>query len=400
MDMSHNDHDDRSFTYVSPPRPGSAPGGTWSVLYKGVARTFSLPPLSNSSFVVIFPTVTVDGNGFLTQVDWEYRDRFGVRLPTIPTFIAGVRVHAHVANGGDDEPESPSLPPATTTYTFPGVRPVWAEVKMLAFDYSDLAGNEFQLHYGKPFSVMAETRLENTYGEGRPPQGSQERLLHIFVDVPFNSVDRTPCFVQEQQGPSRFVSVVNNGAEGPFASPTCVDWTGTTQFDEDFTLTDIFSRREPLSGPALNQGTEFLISVRPVDTLIPTQNVTATLRNPEARVPDDFILIPNPSTPNLVPTGTELADARLGQNQTISWTLPTFSVKEVRLSPIVMLTPFGGGAFCSVPQQFLSPTTTQATFKFPTTCFTQPVMSAQVCVFFLGDNGESSTGCWFFQDPN
>ena len=131
-----------------------------------------------------------------------------------------------------------------------------------------------------------------------------------------------------------------------------------------------------------------------------TQNVIAALRNPEARVPDDFIFIPNPDTPNLVPSGIELVDARLGQNQTISWTLPTFPIKEVRLSPIVMLTPFGGGPFCSAPQQLLTPTTTQATFKFPTTCFTQPVMSAQVCVFITGNGGESSTGCWFFQDPN
>ena len=51
--------------------PGIAPGGIWSVLYKGLARTFTVPTFdANRSFVLIVPTVSLDRNNNLTQVNW------------------------------------------------------------------------------------------------------------------------------------------------------------------------------------------------------------------------------------------------------------------------------------------------------------------------------------------
>ena len=92
-----------------------------------------------------------------------------------------------------------------------------------------------------------------------------------------------------------------------------------------------------------------------------------------------------------------LADARLGQNMTVSWSLPTFADPRA-----VLLTERAtpGSRFCNGVQQNLTPGTTSTTFKFPTQCFSQTPVVAQFCIFIKGENGESSTGCWFFQDPN
>ena len=81
---------------------------------------------------------------------------------------------------------------------------------------------------------------------------------------------------------------------------------------------------------------------------------------------------------------------------TVSWSLPSFAIKEQFFSPIVNLP---GGGFCKGTQQNMTPGTTSTTFKFPTTCFNQTPAKAQFCIFFKGENGESSTGCWFFDDP-
>ena len=192
-----------------------------------------------------------------------------------------------------------------------------------------------------------------------------------------------------------FVTVVNDGALGPFPSPVCIPRTGTTQFGEDPTLIDIFSIRQDLSGPTLPVGTAFQFNVTPLAPRSP-QTVVTTLRNPEANTATDYIFIPNSNTPSLRPSGTDLTDARLGQNMTVSWSLPSFAIREQFFSPIVNL---ADNTFCQGNQQNLTPGTTSTTFKFPTTCFSQAPVQAQFCIFFKGDNGESSTGCWFFGDP-
>ena len=60
-DPSASDGDDTgsNFTYRSPFRSGIAPGGAWSVLYKGLSRVFNVPTFdANRSFVLIVPTVS------------------------------------------------------------------------------------------------------------------------------------------------------------------------------------------------------------------------------------------------------------------------------------------------------------------------------------------------------
>ena len=108
-----------------------------------------------------------------------------------------------------------------------------------------------------------------------------------------------------QQPPDFFVSVVNDGALGPFPSPVCIERTGTTQFDDDPTLIDIFSIRQDLSGPTLPVGTAFQFNVTPLAPRSP-QTVVTTLKNPEANTATDYIFIPNSNTPSLRPSGTDL----------------------------------------------------------------------------------------------
>ena len=389
-EMSGLNPDGTKARYVSPPRSGivTAPGGVWSVLYKGTSRSFVVPPVDfDAQLVVLYPTVTIDVGGVLNRVDWVYRDRLtGGVLPAAPSFIRNIQV-ALSLNNDSSEIESPLLDRSATSYTVPS-RPSFADVRDLSLRYTDLAGNIYYfIEYRKSFNIQVEARLENTYGSFTSPGGSQQRLLQVFVDVPADWVDTTSC---------GFVSVVNNGALGPFPSPVCIPRTGTTQFDDDPTLIDIFSIRQDLSGPTLPVGTAFQFNVTPIDTQFPPQTVVATLKNPEANTATDYIFIPNSNTPSLRTSGTDLTDARLGQNMTVSWSLPSFAIREQFFSPIVNL---ADNSFYQGNQQNLNPGTTSTTFKFPTTCFGQAPVQAQFCIFFKGDNGESSTGCWFLGDP-
>jgi len=392
-EMSGLSPDGTAARYISPPRNGTVvvPGGVWSVMYKGTSRSFLLPAADfDSRLVVVYPTVTVDVAGNLSQVDWVYRDRLtGAQLTAPPSFIKNVQVVLQ-PNGDAFEIESPLFDRSVTSYVVTS-RPSFADIRELSMRYTDLAGNIYFVDYGKAFNIQVEARLENVYGSFTSPGGSQQRLLQVFVDVPADSVDPTPCFVQ--QPPNYFVSVTG----GPFSSATCLDRTGTTQFDEDPTLIDIFSLPpQNLTGPALMVGTAFFFTVTPLDPRFSPLTVVTTLKNPEANTATDYIFIPNPSTPALKPAGTDFSDARLGQNMTVSWTLPSFAIKEQFFSPIVNLPT---GEFCQGTQQNLVPGTASTTFKFPTTCFGQTPDKAQFCIFFKGENGESSAGCWFFEDP-
>ena len=225
-EMSGMNPDGTKARYVSPPRSGVviAPGGVWSVLYKGTSRSFVVPPVDfDERLVVLYPTVTIDVGGVLNRVDWVYKDRLtGDDLATVPSFIRNVQVSLSL-NDDSFDLESPLLDRSVNSYTVPS-RPSFADVRELSLRYTDLAGNVYFIDYGKSFNIQVEARLENTYGPFTSPGGFQQRLLQVFVDVPADSVDTTSC---------GFVTVVNDGALGPFPSPVCIPRTGTTQFDED-----------------------------------------------------------------------------------------------------------------------------------------------------------------------
>src|SRR5262249_17799687 len=127
-DPNASDGDDtgNNFTYRSPVRSGIAPGGAWSVLYKGLSRIFNVPTFdANRSFVLIVRTVFLDINKNLTQVTWYYADANGNRLNGPPSFLGGLRVQIQMNGGGGSQPQSPDLPPTSTGFNFPqaGISP-------------------------------------------------------------------------------------------------------------------------------------------------------------------------------------------------------------------------------------------------------------------------------------
>ncbi|HTO14020.1 MAG TPA: CARDB domain-containing protein, partial [Candidatus Binatia bacterium] len=413
-DGSHVEGDDVEARYrVSRNGGGGFPGGKWTVLYKGTPRTFTLPPFNaNASFVVVFPAVMVDPGGILRQVSWVYRDRLnGSVLSGPPAFMSGIGVQVEVNDElSGPQPESNFLSPTTTFFDldaagFTGVK--WNKVRAIKFQYADLAGNVQEQEYPKPFQIQIQARLENNYGAFFSPGGSMERLLNVFVDVPAGSVTQVPCLAQQQMMVSPFFVQIQNTSAGsglPYDAPTCIDYSGTASFDNNGVLTDIFSLRTdlnnpnpPMSSPSppLMAGQPFTVDITPLTG--PPVHLTVPLDNPETT---EFIQIPNPATPTLKPSGPHLSDARLGQNQTISWTRPTsFTPASLFVSANVYTSNTGPGLFCSSPQPDLSLDATQATYKFLTSCFGQAVKQANVCVFYTGTNGEVSDACWFFSGP-
>ena len=246
-------------------------------------------------------------------------------------------------------------------------------------------------------------------------------------------MDPDPCAFQSS-GPPFNVGIQNrNGTTGvvPYDTAACMERTSTTFFPDGIVPVDIFSRRDHLdtdfgsSLPPVPVGTQFQFNVIPsVNSGLPPQTVITTLRNAEADPATDFISIPNPAPglSTMKPTGFTLADAKLGQNLTVSWTLPTsFEIGNVMLTGNVTASESSGqSAGQSAPGQsppaFTLPplsctpssidlpvTTTSATFKFPTSCFGMPVTQAQFCIFVTGTaatQGKTTAACWFFQDPN
>ncbi|TMQ25300.1 MAG: hypothetical protein E6K82_07040 [Candidatus Rokuibacteriota bacterium] len=255
--------------------------------------------------------------------------------------------------------------------------------------------------------------MENDYGFGSQ-NGNKQRLLFVSVDVPAGSVNTTPCDTPGNDGVAQpyFVSVVNQGTDGPFPAATCLQANGSTTFDNN-TPVDLFSSPTnagfALTGAPLAVGTQFQFNITP-NTGGP-QTVVTTLDNPEAANPDptgtptDFI---NLMVPKAAPTSTGftlldagITSATTSRPITISWTLPTFQIREAFVSPIVQPSAFGGGTFCSSQNGNLpDPTVTQATILFPTSC-NGPIFpngSASVCVFITGVNGERTSACWFFSN--
>jgi hypothetical protein len=394
------------------------------VLYKGVARLFTVPAFdANRSLVVILPTVSVDtASGTLTSVSWIYQDRFGNRLSGPPSSMRGLRLQVWMNRGGDNQPESPDLTPSMTSFNFSAAGispPEWAQVNAIVFQYEDLLGNEYQLEYQKTFGVQVETRLENQYSTFTPG-GSQERIINAFVNVPFLSVDPDLC--SDQTGPPFLVGVQNrSGTLGivPYDAATCMDTRSATFFPNGTVPVDIISARDNLDNfrgsavgfPPLPFGTQFQFNVIPnTASGASPQTVITSLMNAEANPATDFISIPNPSTPTLKPAGFMIADAKLGQNLTVSWTLPTsFAIGNVMLTANVTADTSSGQSqpaftlppFTCTPSSIDLPIgTTSATFKFPASCFGLPVTEAQFCIFITGTSAtqdKRTTACWMFR---
>lgn len=96
------------------------------------------------------------------------------------------------------------------------------------------------------------------------------------------------------------------------------------------------------------------------------------------------------------PTGSTLADAKLGQILHFAWTLPvTFPIAKIDASGFAL----SSSAECSIEalQQFFSTTTTDADFIFPTTCDGNAVTQVNLNLSITGKNGERVHVTYMFQ---
>jgi hypothetical protein len=405
----------RRFAYVAPARTGPAPGGVYTVLYKGVPQTFTLPPYNPSaSFVVIYPTVTlVDFQ--MPRIDWVYRSTTGANLSAAPSFITGVTVRLQVQNDGNSQPVSPNLSPSVTSFDFTcgGLcsPPTWSQVESITFQYTDVVGNQYEVVYPKSYVTELGPRLTNTYGAdncgANPACSLVQRLFTFFTGVPAGSVDTTSCAVRKAMAPSEpfFFGVQNQTQAGapPYGDPTCVDRLGTTILPGTSVVADVFGMRTDLDvppdgvpyPPGLDVGTQFLFRINRVNGV---EEVDVRSVDPsEANRSTDVVFIPNEATPALKPSGFTLADAKLGQAQDLSWTVPPFSISELFIEAVVHTTVNGDGMYCTVQDRRteLDPAATQGSFTLPPTCNGQPVLSASACVVYLGENTrQRSEACW------
>jgi hypothetical protein len=400
---------------------GNLPGGTWTVLYKGQTKTFTLPPFNaNASFVVVFPTVTVDADDNLISVSWIYRDRLSGATIGAPSFMAGIGVRVDSQTSGD-QPRSAILSPSVTSFTladagFTNVK--WSSVNAIKFTYTDLVGHLYEQSYSKALSVQLQPNVRIEYNDFGPAcvDGCLTRQLQVFVNTQTGLVkNKTSCprFAgggPAQSGPPFFVQIQNHDAATtgspnpslPFNTPDCVNYSFTGSFGDSITV-DSFSDFVDLDtagdtgGPVtLVPGTKFDVSVStdPTDPTASRQTVVVPLVASEADPVNDVIRL-------TVPSGFRLANV-LNRATTISWTPPSFAVAQLFVNPNVYVASSGPGflPFCSLQTNELTNPpagTTQATFTLPSTCNGKPVIQANVCVQYTGLNGETSSGCWFWR---
>ncbi|MGC8990889.1 MAG: hypothetical protein ACP5MD_12280, partial [Verrucomicrobiia bacterium] len=117
-----------------------APGGTWTVNYKGKEVTLDKPdPQTRSHTVVPFPTVTIN-NGLIQSVSWVYKDATnGTTLPNAPSWVETVFVQVDSFLGGRVY-NSPELDPNITSHVLTESIN-WSEVSSVYMAYDDSLGN-------------------------------------------------------------------------------------------------------------------------------------------------------------------------------------------------------------------------------------------------------------------
>jgi len=137
--------------YQSPfvSNPTAAPGGTWTVNYKGTNHTFNVAdPQAASRLVIPLPTATVSG-GALQSVSWTYKNAStGATLGDAPAYVTDIQVQVEGFVGGRIY-ESPSLASGVTNHTLTA-SVTWSNVNTIHMAYDDSLGNHYVVTFSKP----------------------------------------------------------------------------------------------------------------------------------------------------------------------------------------------------------------------------------------------------------
>jgi hypothetical protein len=130
--------------------PAIAPGGAWTVNYKGTNQTFSVPdPQAASRVVVPYPTATVSG-GSLQSISWVYRDAAtGAALGGPPAYMTHIQLQIHGSSQGGELYDSVNLTPATTSKVVTS-SVTWTNVSGISMAYQDSLGNNYVISFAGP----------------------------------------------------------------------------------------------------------------------------------------------------------------------------------------------------------------------------------------------------------
>ena len=200
------------------------------------------------------------------------------------------------------------------------------------------------------------------------PRGTIGPRLHVNVDV---------------RAPKDTVSAITVTGGGIFSNDP-VRKSSVTEIGETLqptpttTLTialDAFITDADLPS-TFTSGTVFTVAVTPVSGPSVSYAVVSS-----GRLATEGITITSP-------TGHTLADAKLGQPLTVSWTLPqTFAIESIHLGGQVSTATGNTGFSCGVEEE-VAPTATSGTITLPSMCNGQAAVEAGIIVSVKGRNGE------------
>lgn len=130
--------------------PTTAPGGAWTINYKGSNQVFSVPdPQVTSRVVVPFPTVTVS-DGILQSVSWVYRDSTnGDTLGGPPAYMTSIQLQVHGSSAANELYDSDQLTPDTTNNVVTSTV-TWSDVSGISMTYQDSLGNNYVINFAGP----------------------------------------------------------------------------------------------------------------------------------------------------------------------------------------------------------------------------------------------------------
>ncbi|MBW8863351.1 MAG: hypothetical protein JF609_00195 [Verrucomicrobia bacterium] len=148
---SSNTNNSNEGDYQSPfvSSPAAAPGGTWTVAYKGTNLNFNITdPQAASRLVIPVPTASVLAN-VLQSVSWVYQDATtGATLGGAPAYVTSIQLQIEGYVGGRIY-NSPNLMPAVTSHTLTS-SVSWTNVSSFNLAYNDSLGNHYVVFFQKP----------------------------------------------------------------------------------------------------------------------------------------------------------------------------------------------------------------------------------------------------------
>lgn len=124
--------------------PATSLAGTWSVLYEGATKTFTVPnPEAEQRFVAMLPTVTLNAaQTHIVSVSWVYKNR--LTGATVPAPLHADAIQIEIDPIGY---KSPDFPRTVFSHTFPTPIPL-SQASFLYISYKDsLTGNFYVTVY-------------------------------------------------------------------------------------------------------------------------------------------------------------------------------------------------------------------------------------------------------------